>query len=192
MFLENRLREAAEEEDLVVPSDEFQSPEDIKGAFRQGSRERVFRYTWPIDSTGPVFTTTGWRYFFDLTVRMLADSTLTGVQALLVLDDLDLLTSPNVKRLLTFYSTTAGMEAKVVIKQDFQAIAARNNLPEDRVDFGLYDNSLLYLTENANGRFTKNEYRIARYLRLFETIWFSGGVVVEESRNVLPDHTLLL
>jgi hypothetical protein len=72
ILLESKLRQAAEQKDLIVPSDEFQSSEDIEGAFRQDSIERLFRYTWPIDATGSVFTTTGWRYFFELTIRMLA------------------------------------------------------------------------------------------------------------------------
>jgi hypothetical protein len=192
ILLEAKLREAAEQKDLVVSSDEFQSPEDIEGAFRQDSRERIFRYTWPIDAAGSVFTTTGWRYFFDLTIRMLAENTLTGVRALLVISDSDLLDSPNVRRLLTFYAATAGAEAKVAVRRDFEAIAERNEIPKSWVDFGIYDNSLLYITEHRNGRFTKDEFRIGLYLRLFDTIWNSAGVVIAGSREMPPDRSLSL
>lgn len=192
VLLENKLREAAEQKDLIVPSDEFQSTEDIEGAFRQGSRERLFRYTWPIDAAGSVFTTAGWRYFFDLTIRMLAEGTLTGVHALLILSDATLLASPNVQRLLTFYSATAGAEAKVVVRNDFDAIADRNDVPKGWVDFGIYDNSLLYVTENTSGRFTKDEFRIELYLRFFEMMWDSAGVVIAESKDKRPEAALPL
>lgn len=184
--LEDKLREAAEQKDLIVSSDEFQSPEDIQGAFKQGSKERLFSYTWPIDATGSVFTTPGWRYFFDLTIRMLADETLTSVRALLILSDASLLRSPNVQRLLAFYSATENAEAKAVVKNDFEAIADRNGAPREWTDFGIYDNSLLYVTENSNGRFTKDEFRIEKYLRLFDTIWHSAGLVIAESEAMVP------
>jgi len=192
VLLESKLREAAEQKDLVVSSDEFQSPQDIEGAFRQGSRERLFRYTWPIDAAGSVFTSTGWRYFFDLTIRMLAEETLTGVRALLILNDEDLLDSPNVQRLLTFYSTIAHTEAKVVLRRDLVAIAERNEVRKDLIDFGIYDDSLLYVTEHANGRFSKDEFRIRLYLRLFDTIWSSAGVVIAGSQGMPPDPSLSL
>jgi hypothetical protein len=192
VLLESKLREAAEQKDLVVSSDEFQSPQDIEGAFRQGSRERLFRYTWPIEAAGSVFTSTGWRYFFDLTIRMLAEDTLTGVRALLILSDANLLSSPNVQRLLTFYSTIAHAEARVVLKRDLVAIAERNEVRKDLVDFGIYDNSLLYVTEHANGRFSKDEFRIGLYLRLFDTIWTSAGVVIAGSQETPPDSSLSL
>lgn len=132
--LEDKIRQAAEQQDLVVPSDEFQSPEDIEGAFRVDSPERVFRHTWPITGPGRVFTTTGWRYFFDLTLRMLGNKTLTSVRALLILDDASLLTSPNVQRLLTFYRLTSGANARVVLKDDFRAIARQNGVRQDSLD----------------------------------------------------------
>ena len=184
MLLESKLQAAAEQKDLVVPSDEFQSREDIEGAFRQGSKKRIFRYTWPIDMQGRVFTTAGWRYFFDLTIRMLAEEALTGVRTLLILSDAKLLDSPNVQRLLTFYSGTKNAEARVVVKTDFEAIAERNEVQKDWVDFGIYDNSLLYVTENASGRFTKDEFRIGLYLRLFDMIWHSEGVVIAGSEGM--------
>ena len=59
MLLESKLQAAAEQKDLVVPSDEFQSREDIEGAFRQGSKKRIFRYTWPIDMQGRVVSIHG-------------------------------------------------------------------------------------------------------------------------------------
>jgi hypothetical protein len=123
---------------------------------------------------------------------MLAEGTLTGVHALLILSDAALLGSPNVQRLLTFYSATAGAEAKVVIRADFEAIADRNDVPKDWVDFGIYDNSLLYVTESASGRFTKDEFRIELYLRFFEMIWHSAGVVIAGSKEMRPEDSLSL
>lgn len=184
LLLEAKLRAAAEQKDLVVSSDEFQSPEDIKGAFRQDVRERVFSYTWPIYSAGSVFTTTGWRYFFDLTMRMLAEGVLTQVRALLIVENRDLLNSPNVQRLLAFYSRATGADAKVVVISDFEEIAERNAIPKGWVDFGIYDKSLLYVTEHNNGRFTKDDSRISQYLRLFDTIWYSVGVVIASSQEM--------
>jgi hypothetical protein len=191
-LLEMKLRDAAEQKDLVVSSDEFQSPEDIEGAFRQGSKERVFRHTWPMNTTGSVFTTTGWRYFFDLTLRMLADGTLTGIHTLLIIGHPDLLESPNLRRLLSFYASTAGAEAKIVVRHDFEAIAERNEVPKAWADFGIYDNSLLYVTEHENGRFTKDDFRISLYLRLFDTIWNSAGVIVSGSQAMPSDSPLSL
>jgi hypothetical protein len=190
--LEDKIRQAAEQQDLVVPSDEFQSPEDIEGAFKLDSLERVFRYTWPISGPGSVFTSTGWRYFFDLTVRMLANKTLTGVCALLILDDASLLRSPNVQRLLTLYRVTSGANARVVVRDDFRAIAARNGVRQDWLDFGIYNNSLLYVTERDNGRFTKNSFRIGLYLTLFESVWDSAGVIISSSEDLAPDPSLTL
>ena len=190
--LESKIREAAEQLDLVVPSDEFQSREDIEGAFRQGSKKRLFRYTWPIETGGSVFTTTGWRYFFDLTIRMLTENTLTDVRALLILSDASLLDSPNVKRLLTFYSATKGVKEKVVLKSDFEAIAERNEVPKDWVDFGIYDESLLYITEQSNGRFTKDKYRIELYVRLFNIIWDSTGLLIDRSEEMKSKDRLSL
>jgi hypothetical protein len=123
---------------------------------------------------------------------MLAEGTLTGIHALLILSEASLLNSPNVQRLLTFYSATPGAEAKVVVKRDFQAIADRNDVPGDWVDFGIYDNSLLYVTENARGRFTKDEFRIELYLRLFDMIWRSAGIVLAGSKEMVPADSLPL
>jgi hypothetical protein len=188
--LESKLREAAEQKDLVVSSDEFQSREDIEGAFRNGSQERLYRYTWPITAAGSVFTSTGWKYFFDLAIRMLEEGVLARAQALLILDSADFRDTPNVKRLMQFYATTTGAQAKMVLKSDFQAIAVRNGVPKERVDFGIYDSSLLYVTEGSTGRFTKDQFRIERYQRLFETVWSSAGIVISDSRDYPPDPKL--
>ena len=71
-----------------------------------------------------------------------------------------------------------------MVKTDFEAIAERNEVQKDWVDFGIYDNSLLYVTENASGRFTKDEFRIGLYLRLFDMIWHSEGVVIAGSEGM--------
>jgi hypothetical protein len=123
---------------------------------------------------------------------MVAEGTLTKVHALLILNDINLLNSPNVRRLLDFYSVTAGAEAKVVIKHDFEAIAERNEIPKGWLDFGIYNDSLLYVTENASGRFTKDEFRIELYLRLFDMIWRSAGIVKVESKTIKPGNPLTL
>src|SRR6185437_10573222 len=121
-----------------------------------------------------------------------AEGVLTGARALLIIADPELLNSPNIKRLLAFYAATDGAEAKVVLRGDFEVIAERNAVPKSWVDFGIYNNSLLYVTENDDGRFTKNEYRVDLYLRLFETIWNSGGVVLATSRDADPGESLTL
>jgi hypothetical protein len=182
--LEDRTREAAQTQDLVVENDQFQLAEDIDGAFREGA-QRIFRHTWPVEAAGTVFTTAGWKYFFDLLVRMTSSNRLE-VQTILILENIDLLRSENLLRLLQFYSSTSRMSAKIVVREDFTQIAAQNRIPSNQVDFGIYDRSLLYVTEGTQGRFTKNEYRIETYLRLFTTMWHSGGVTVPMDGKI-PD-----
>jgi hypothetical protein len=79
-----------------------------------------------------------------------------------------------------------------VVKDDFRAIAARNGVRQDWLDFGIYNNSLLYVTERDNGRFTKNSFRIGLYLTLFESVWDSAGVIISSSEDLAPDPSLTL
>jgi hypothetical protein len=66
--------------------------------------------------------------------------------------------APNLRRLLSFYASTAGAEAKIVVRHDFEAIAERNEVPKAWADFGIYDNSLLYVTEHEMGDLPKTTF----------------------------------
>ena len=79
-----------------------------------------------------------------------------------------------------------------MLKSDFEAIAERNEVPKDWVDFGIYDESLLYITEQSNGRFTKDKYRIELYVRLFNIIWDSTGLLIDRSEEMKSKDRLSL
>lgn len=181
--LEERLREAADAKELVVPSDEFQRPEDIDGAFKFDSA-RTFCHTWPITNAGPLFTTTGWTYYFELLVGMVTQGRLDRVRVLLIVSDIEIVDSPRLRNLLSFYGGINGLDAKVVHQDAFMAIAKRNDINEGAVDFGIYDESLLYVTERNSGRFTKDEFRIEMYKRAFESLWNTEGLVLADSRSM--------
>jgi hypothetical protein len=46
----------------------------------------------------------------------------------------------------------------------FEEIAKTNAIPKGVTDFGVYNNSLLYVTEYENGKFTKDDSSISHYL----------------------------
>jgi hypothetical protein len=180
--LEERLRLAAEDKQLVVPVDEFQRPQDIDGAFQRDSI-RVFSHTWPVAENEPLFTSTGWKYFFELLIKMLNEGTVERVRSMLIVESANVAEHDQLDHLLEFYAATPGLEGIVVARQDFAPIATRNGISPGTVDFGVYDQSLLYVAEGVSGKFTKDPYRIAAHLRLFDSLWDSAGLALDDSKS---------
>lgn len=184
--LEDRLSLAADSKNLEVPIEEFQTASDIEGAFRQES-PKVFSHTWPVSDGEELFTTGAWKRFFGLLVAMLDQGKLQQVRSLLIVDIESTAESANIDALLRFYARTPGMTAKIVFRVDFNSVAPATEQRSSPVDFGIYDSSLLYVTHDEVGLFTKDTFRINSQLRTFDTIWDSDTLIFKDSRNFPKD-----
>jgi len=173
------IMDVAEKRELRVQADHFLSVENVLDAF-QGDSERIWRYTWPIHAEQRLFDDHPWKHYFEKTTTMVEQAEIKEIRAVLVLDEPQLVEAPRVKRLLDFYHTNRGFECFIINQQDFQSICTANSVPVHYIDFGIYGNRLLFLTEQYEpeiiGVFTKDTTRIQHYKNLFDSLWGSVSV----------------
>lgn len=176
--LELKIREVAERQELRLRADHFLNLDNVLDAF-QGDPDRIWRYTWLIDSKHRLFDH-NWKRYFDRTASMLEKGEIKQARSLLVLDDMKLLTSPRVAKLLDFYHTHKGMECWVISRSDYLEICADSGVPASYLDFGIYGTRLLFLTEQYEpeiiGVFTKEPKAVEHYRLFFDSMWGTPSV----------------
>ena len=173
-----KIREVAERRQLTVQADHFLNVENVLDAF-QGDKERIWRYTWAIDGDYKLFDDLPWRRYFEKTAKMVEENDIKEARALLVLDDIQWLTSARVEKLLDFFHTNRGFQCSIVKREDFRSICADSELGK-HIDFGIYGSRLLFLTEQyepeIRGQFTKDSTRIQSAIKSFDSMWESASV----------------
>lgn len=175
---ESKIRDVAERQELRLRADHFLNLDNVLDAFH-GDPDRIWRYTWLVDAKHRLFDH-NWKRYFERTACMLEKGEIKQARSLLVLDDISLLTTPRVAKLLDFYHTHKGMECWVISRSDYLAICADSGVPASYLDFGIYGNRLLFLTEQYEpeiiGIFTKDPKAVEHYRLFFDSMWGTPSV----------------
>jgi hypothetical protein len=187
--LAEKIKGVAERRELRVQADHFLNVDNVLDAF-QGASELIWRYTWPIDDRHKLFDEHAWKRYFDTTVKMAEQGHIKEIRTVLVLDDPGLIQNPRVQKLLDFFHTNKGFECYTINRRDYRSICADNGVPPIYIDFGIYGDILLFLTEQYEpeivGLFTKDPTKIEHYCRLFDSMWGSAIARRNPSSVVQP------
>ncbi|MGH9908672.1 MAG: hypothetical protein ACRD8U_24190 [Pyrinomonadaceae bacterium] len=161
--LAEKIKEAGERREMRVQADHFLNVDNVLDAF-QGASERIWRYTWPIDGNHRLFDEHAWKSYFAKTTKMAEQGEIKEIRTVLVLDDLKLMQTVRVQKLLDFFHTNKGFECFTINERDYRSICSDNGMPCNYIDFGIYGDILLFLTEQYDpeivGLFTKDLTKI--------------------------------
>lgn len=187
------IKDVAEKRELRVQADHFLSVDNVLDAF-QGDSERIWRYTWPIDAKHILFDDHAWKRYFEKTAEMVEQGAIKQIRTMLVLDEPKLVQAPRVNKLFDFFHTNKGFECFTINQHDYRSICANNGVPGNYIDFGIYGNRLLFLTEQYEpdiiGVFTKDLTTIQHYKSLFDSMWGSPSVARRNPSNAEQRVTL--
>jgi hypothetical protein len=190
--LAKKIKEVAERRQLRVRADHFLNVDNVLDAF-QGARDRIWRYAWPIDGDHKLFDDLAWKRYFEKTTKMAKQREIKEIRTVLVLDDAKLFDSPRVQKLFDFFHTNEGFDCYTISAGDFRAICSDTGLSPNYIDFGIYGDILLFLTEQYEpdivGVFSKDQATIKRYSHLFDSIWESAIARKNPSRTL--EHVTL-
>lgn len=191
--LDGSLRDVAQKGELRVRADHFLSVDNVLNVFR-GSANRIWRYTWFIDPSDQLFADLAWRRYFERTSVMLQAKEIAEIRIVLVFSEQSLVNSPRVGALLKYFASHRGFDCWYMLKEDYAAISADMQVPASYLDFGIYSDRLLFLTEQYApeiiGIFSKDKDRIAQYTHLFDALWGSAAVATKNPAEAKPVLTL--
>jgi hypothetical protein len=172
--LAEQIAEVAERRQLRVQAEHFLNVDNVLDAF-QGDDDPIWRYTWGVDNAEPLFDELAWRRYFERTTTMLEAGQIKEARTILIVGDSQGAQSPRVQKLLDFFQTNKGFSCRLVDRADFTELYSG-----PYIDFGIYGNRLLFLTEryepNITGLFTKDPAQIQHYCRVFDSMWSSTSV----------------
>jgi hypothetical protein len=164
--------DAANKGALRVTEHQFKNAQLLLGAF--GDSKRVVRYTWKISSGQRLFEDEAWRKYFELS-SSLAISGAIEIRALLIVEDRGACDAVNLQKLLEFFASQENLTAKIVLGAVWDACSVDHAIPSNCVEFGIFGADLLYEANTyapvSVGCWHKDQVEIARYTRLFDTIW---------------------
>jgi len=191
--MDRRLRDVAEKGELRVLADHFLSVDNVLDVFK-GDGERIWRYTWFIDPGEKLFGDLAWRRYFEKTAELLNQKSITEIRCLLVFSDLALVDAPRIQALFRYFASHRGFGCCYMTRSDYAAISADNQIPANWLDFGVYGNGLLFLTEHYTpdivGTFSKDSSQIEHYTRLFDSLWGSRAVARKNPAAAKPVLTI--
>jgi len=185
--LEGEIREVEEKSELLVTEDHFLSAENVLAAI-QGDPEPIYRFTWEIDENEELFKDLNHRLYFESSKKMLGLGSMKEVRAIIIVDNVALLNTPRVSKLLDFFQTNDGFDCKIVASADYTTLCEGNGIPAEYYEIGIFANRLLFLTmsyEPTKGVFTKDTHKINRYKSLFDKVWDSVSLA---TRNPSKAH----
>lgn len=187
-----KIKEVAERQQLVVQADHFLNVDNVLDAF-QGASERIFRYTWPIDGTHKLFDDHAWKRYFEKTTKMMQQREIKEIRTVIVLEDPKVISSSRLKKLFDFFNTNRDFNCYTINKADFRAICSDNGMPSCYIDFGIYGDVLLFLTEQYEpeiiGLFTKDKTKIQHYCHLFDSMW--GSAIARKNPSTALEQVTL-
>jgi hypothetical protein len=172
--------EAADRQELRVRAEHLLNVDNVLDAF-EGEADRVFRYTWRLDEGTRLFDLDlAWARYFEKTGEMAACSELKEIRALLIVEDPSAIHSPRILKLLDAFATNSGMKCRLVSEGDYEKVYADSDLSRDCVDFGIYGDKLLFLSDqydpDVTGIFTKQLETISRYKKMFDSLWTANSI----------------
>lgn len=137
------------------------------------------------------------RDYFERSTDALADGRIRTIRRLFV-DSGSGLEDERSRRLIGFHKNVRGYDCRVMGTADFHAVAVDNGFPEEHLDFGVYGDKYVYvsnqrpLTTGASppvGIFVAAAVEIKRYTDLFDDLWSKGtdqpeGFVIDPCASV--------
>lgn len=191
--LDGDLRDVAQKGELRVQAEHFLSVDNVLDVFR-GTANRIWRYTWFIDPGEWLFADLAWRRYFERTTGMLEAGEIAEIRIVLVLSEPSLVDTRRVDTLLRYFASHRGFGCWYMSRADYAAISTDMQIPASQLDFGIYGDRLLFLTEQYTpeivGVFSKDPNRIRRYTHLFDALWGSPAVATKNSARGTPVLTL--
>lgn len=165
--------EAANKGVLRVTERHFASSQMLLDAF--GESERLLRYTCRVNPSEQLFSDPIWRQHFVLTSSLAISRAINEIRAVILVDQHSHIDAPHVKKVLEFFATQEGLNAKVVVTGDYDACAADHGISSAWVEFGIYGDQLLYQAEGyapvSVGSWCKDAIDINRFGRFFDSLW---------------------
>ena len=168
----------AEKGELRVRADHFLNVENVTDSFL-GDTDRILRHIWPIQGNEKLFDNLPGKRYFEVTGDMARNGQITCIRSIVIFDEPSVAQTPRVMKLLDFFKTNTVVECRVMQHADYETLCTDNSIAP-HCDFGIYGNRLLFLTQQYEpviaGTFTKDTDLIARYIRLFDSMWNSLSV----------------
>jgi len=175
--LNNMLRVAARQKEFGISSDYILNASGVFDAFSV-STDKTLKMIFPIyDVDNAIFTSPADSHFFDVLQREVAKGTLNFVQVIVVSESENTLSKDCVKKLLDFFNAEPKYECRICLLDTFRTVCDTNGVPSQFVDFGIYSDKMLFVTEQYvpihKGTYYKDVNRIRLYSKLFDEIWGS-------------------
>lgn len=167
--------EAATQSVLRVTDHEFTSAQRILNAFGEG--KKVYRFTWRIDPSERLFDDQVWKRHFELSSAMAMAGEL-DIRTLMIVESAQVCETPNIEKLLQFYASNVGLDARIVLAADWAAWARNHALSSTCIEFGIFGEALLYQADSYSpvpaGNWSKDLADIKRFTRLFDLLWIAS------------------
>jgi hypothetical protein len=179
--LAKKAEDAAAKKELRIVSDYYLNDDEVFEAFLSGQQDPVLRYTWPIGNNDRLFEEHAWRRYFEVIANMASKGKVASIRVILVLEDLQLAKNARLGALFDFYKAASQQEARHIDRNNFQTISMETGIPTHFLDFGIYGQQMLFRSEQYQpeytGTFSKDKNLIATYVKFFDTLWDSTGVM---------------
>jgi len=185
--LNNTLRVAANQKEFSISSDYILNAAGIFDAFLV-STEKTLRMTFPILGTNEaVFLSSADSHFFEVLQKEVIDGALNLVQVIVIVKNENTFQKEEVKKLLDFFAAESKYECKLCKLDTFKSVCDTNGVQSQFVDFGIYGNKMLFVTEQYTpihkGTYYKDSNRLRLYIKLFDEIW-NSDVLVRQNTSI--------
>jgi len=189
--LNSTLRVAAKQKEFGISSDYILNATGVFDAFSVSS-EKTLKMTFPVwEADDAVFISPADIHFFEVLQSKVTSNKLNSVQVIVILDNDNMFQKVYVKKLLDFFAAEQKYECKICMVDTFRNVCDTNGVPSQFVDFGIYGDKMLFVTEQYvpihKGTYYKDTNRIRLYTRLFDEIWKSDILALKNTNtNTTP------
>ena len=125
---------------------------------------------------------------------MVQERKINEIRAIIIVKDLNQADNPRMQRLLDFFQTNKGLSCFLIKQGDYKEICDEHGDAARYIDFGIYENHLLFLTEQyepeIRGIFTSEITRIENYRSLFDSMWDSRSLTHRNPSKAEQEVTL--
>lgn len=189
--LHSILSKAANQKEFSISSDYIINAGGVFDAFSQAP-DKTLKMTFPIMvADNALFTSQADIHFFEVLKNKVASNIVTKVKVIVILEDKELESREDVKKLFDFFSAEKNYECKIAIKSDFETVCDTNGVSSQFIDFGIYGPKMLFITEqytpSHKGTYFKDETKVRHYHRLFDEVWGYDSITYSNpSKNTSP------
>jgi len=173
--LAERVRGAAEKQELRVVSSHLFVSENLLDTTSYGEKNLVIRYVWLLSLGERLFDDYPWRRYFEQIVTMAKQGSIKSIKVIFIVEDFSVIENPRLKLFLDFFKTNKGLECHLLKADDFRNLSSQNGISQHYVDFGIYGSRLMFRTEQyepeTTGLFTKDSILIRTYTTFFDILW---------------------